>query len=289
MHESIISAKSLRDLLSQKPVILDCRYSLQDPRLGETLYTESHIPSAFYCNLDKHLSSPRTITGGRHPLPSPAQAAATFASWGIHRFSHVVVYDDNRMGFAARAWFMLTALGVSHVQILNGGFSAWKQAGFALDKRRPQAHRGTLTASGGWPGVIDYDALSHEINNLDYCLIDSRETERYLGLKEPIDPVAGHIPGALNQPWQNITDDQGFVRPLAEQQSLWQPLLAHAGGDKPIVYCGSGVTACVNLLSLHLCGISTARLYGGSWSDWCARPQAEIEAGTESSTSDLQA
>jgi thiosulfate/3-mercaptopyruvate sulfurtransferase len=274
MHSSVISVTALHGLLNTRPVIvLDCRYSLQDPHLGERLYSEGHIPGAFYCNLDQHLSGPRAVHGGRHPLPEPAQLAATLARWGITPLSHVVVYDDNRLGFAARAWYLLRAMGIQDVQVLDGGFNAWKQAHHPLDKRSPGIRRGHLRAPATWPDVVDYTRLCAE---LTHCtLIDSREAVRYRGDSEPIDPVAGHIPGARNQPWLNITDSDGFILPIDAQRQLWQPLLPDAAAPA-VVYCGSGVTACVNLLSLHLCGYTDVRLYAGSWSDWCSRPEAPI-------------
>lgn len=281
MNSTIISASSLNDLLPEKPVILDCRYSLQDSKLGEQQYLAGHIPGAHYCSLDLDLSSPTQIDkgqqhGGRHPLPNREELAHTFSQWGITRFSQVVIYDDSRLGFAARAWWLLRAMGVQDVTLLDGGFKAWHNAGFAIDKRIPPARSGQLKTPMIWPDIAHHDMVKEFSEQQTAHLIDSRETNRYLGLEEPIDPVAGHIPNATNLPWQEVTDEHGFIKPDDFHYQRW----AQFNSPKPLViYCGSGVTACVNLLSLHLAGRDDALLYAGSWSDWCSYSDAPIAIG----------
>lgn len=276
MNSTIISASSLNDLLPEKPVILDCRYSLQDPKLGEQQYLAGHIPTAHYCSLDLDLSSPAQQHGGRHPLPDREELARTFSQWGITQFSQVVIYDDSRLGFAARAWWLLRAMGVQDITLLDGGFKAWQNAGFAIDKRIPPARSGQLKAPMLWPDVAHHTMVQEFSEQQTAHLIDSRETNRYLGLEEPIDPVAGHIPNACNLPWQEVTDEHGFIKPDNFHYQRW----AQFSGPEPLViYCGSGVTACVNLLSLHLAGRDDALLYAGSWSDWCSYPEAPVAMG----------
>jgi thiosulfate/3-mercaptopyruvate sulfurtransferase len=276
MNSTIISAASLLAMLPENPVILDCRFSLQDPASGEQQYLQGHIPGAHYCSLDLDLSGPKQQHGGRHPLPDKQALASTFAHWGINRFSQVVVYDDSRMGFAARAWWLLRAMGVQDVTLLNGGYQAWVNAGNPVDKRIPPTRTSQLKAPIAWPDIAHLDMVKEASLSGNATLVDSRESNRYLGLEEPIDPVAGHIPGAINNPWQDITDSEGFIQPDEFHYQRWSEL----DGSAPlIVYCGSGVTACVNLLSLHLAGRDEALLYPGSWSDWCSYSDADIATG----------
>ena len=283
MNSSIISATALHALLPEKPVILDCRFALQNPQLGQQQYVQGHIPGVYYCDLDQHLSGPRQAHGGRHPLPDLHTFADTLSGWGITRFSQVVVYDDSRMAFAARAWWLLRAMGVNDVAILNGGYSAWTAAGYELDRRASASRPGKITAPAAWPDTVNYATVKDFSEQGNATLIDSRETPRYLGYEEPIDPVAGHIPGAINMPWQQITDAQGFILPTEAHVQHW------SGVDAAlplVVYCGSGVTACVNLLSLHMAGRDDVLLYPGSWSDWCSYSDAPIATGTTEALTD---
>jgi thiosulfate/3-mercaptopyruvate sulfurtransferase len=232
--------------------------------LGAEQYQQGHIPGAYYLNLETQLSAPVTAHGGRHPLPTAESFSQTMNSMGVSSQSLIVVYDDSRMAYAARAWWLLRYFGHSQVLILDGGFNAWKALGGALDRRSPGARKGNFKARPQNKWILERDAIIAKGESL--CLIDSREAKRFAGIEEPIDPVAGHIPGARNYFWQEVTDEQGFVKPLAEQLARWKSLPAQA---EPVVYCGSGVTACVNLLSLEMSGID-AQLYPGSWSDWCS-------------------
>jgi thiosulfate/3-mercaptopyruvate sulfurtransferase len=184
----------------------------------------------------------------------------------------VVIYDDNRFAFAARCWWLLRYLGHANIQLLDGGFAAWRAAGFDVTSSVPTARRGNFQArvQQGW--TVDHAEVAAISRSGGAVLIDSREPPRFRGEVEPIDPVAGHIPGAVNFSWQEVTDEQGFVTAASQHNERWREL---AGADK-VVYCGSGVTACVNLLSLELAGLS-GRLYPGSWSDWCQREGYPVE------------
>jgi thiosulfate/3-mercaptopyruvate sulfurtransferase len=256
--------------------LIDCRFSLAQPDWGQQQYQAEHIPNAYYLDLNRDLSSPVGRHGGRHPLPDVATLAAKLSRCGIYSASTsptgtptlVIAYDDARFAFAARLWWLLRYLGHSQVAILDGGWTAWKAAG------HPTSHVPTPPGSGQFvpqpqpQQVFTIDQVKTRKDLSTVALIDSREGERYRGEREPIDPVAGHIPGALNYPWQEVTDAQGLARSPAAQQQRWATLPPET--DEIIVYCGSGVTACVNLLSLELAGISTGKLYAGSWSDWCS-------------------
>jgi thiosulfate/3-mercaptopyruvate sulfurtransferase len=249
-------------------VVVDCRFSLADPSLGRRLYSDSHIPGAHYLDLNQDLSSPVQPHGGRHPLPNLDQFASKLTAMGVRSgedATWVVAYDDSRFAFASRLWWLLRYLGHDQVAVLDGGFQGWQAAGYSVTADLPQPRVGSFIPQVRPERAVDIATVQARQNGV--VLVDSREAERYRGEHEPIDPVAGHIPGAVNYPWQEVTDPQGYVLPELVQQQRWATLPPY---QELIVYCGSGVTACVNLLSLEIAGISSAKLYPGSWSDWCS-------------------
>lgn len=252
-------------------VVIDCRFALPEPELGLAQYTAGHIPGAHYCHLERDLSAPVAATGGRHPLPAPARFCVAMAALGIGTETPVVAYDDSGLAFASRLWWMLTALGYTRVQVLDGGWSAWQDAGGPVTAAKPDPQPVAPHVAANYAGAVDFADIGALLAD-GAQLIDAREPARYRGEVEPIDPVAGHIPGSLNYPWQDATDGSGKALPVAAQCERWQPL---ADSGDLVVYCGSGVTACVNILSLALAGRSDVRLYSGSWSDWCARLPSE--------------
>ncbi|MEG4418936.1 sulfurtransferase [Microcoleus sp. LAD1_D5] len=249
-------------------VIIDCRFSLADPELGQKQYQESHIPGAFYLDLNRDLASSVGKHGGRHPLPNIEELAEKLRASGINSAETLVVaYDDSRLAFAARLWWLLRYMGHSKVALLDGGFSGWKAAGYPVTNILPEPREGKFVPHLQQDLAVDIEAVKARKDLPGKVLVDSRESERYEGLREPIDPIAGHIPGAVNYPWQGVTDETGKVRSASEQKQRWTEL---EKAEEIIVYCGSGVTACVNLLSLEIAGIPDAKLYVGSWSDWCS-------------------
>ncbi|MEG4171330.1 MULTISPECIES: sulfurtransferase [unclassified Microcoleus] len=249
-------------------VIIDCRFSLADPELGQKQYQESHIPGAFYLDLNRDLSSSVGKHGGRHPLPNIEELADKLSAIGINSPETLVVaYDDSRLAFAARLWWLLRYMGHSKVALLDGGFSGWKAAGYPVTNILPDPREGKFVAHLQQDLAVDIETVKERKDLPGNVLVDSRESERYEGLREPIDPIAGHIPGAVNYPWQGVTDETGKVRSASEQKHRWTEL---EKAEEIIVYCGSGVTACVNLLSLEIAGVPDAKLYVGSWSDWCS-------------------
>lgn len=265
----VVSAEWLLQHLNDSQVaIVDCRFSLSNTELGEQQYYTSHIPGAKYLHLNRDLSSPLQKHGGRHPLPDPAQLANKLAEIGVNfQETLVVAYDDSRFAFAARLWWLLRYLGHDRVALLDGGFTGWLKAGNPVTNTLPSTNPGTFVPQLRSDLFIDIETVKAKKDLPSVVLVDSRESERYLGEREPIDPIAGHIPGAVNYPWQDFSDLQGYIRPLDEQHQRWKDL---EKAEEIIVYCGSGVTACVNLLSLQMAGISTTKLYAGSWSDWCS-------------------
>lgn len=283
----IVSCQWLAENLNNAQlVIADCRFDLKQPDSGAQHYATAHIPGAVYFHLDHDLSSPVQQHGGRHPLPDLSQLAAKLSTIGITRNETLVVaYDDSRFAFAARLWWLLRYLGHDRVALLDGGFKTWQNLGHPTTSEIPTSK---IPTSGINPGtfrpevrpelLVDIEAVKTRKDQPGVLLIDSREPERYRGEYEPIDPVAGHIPGALNAFWKDVTDIQGRAKPIDWHQTYWanlghEPDQKLANAREIIVYCGSGVTACVNLLSLELAGIPGGKLYAGSWSDWCSYEQ----------------
>lgn len=266
--QSVVSASWLLEHLDDPQVtIADCRFSLADPELGFVQYRASHIQGAYYLDLNRDLSSPVGQHGGRHPLPNPDQLANKLSAMGVNSQTLVVAYDDSHFAFAARLWWLLRYLGHDRVAVLNGGFKGWQVAGYPVTDAIPTPQMATFVPQMQRSQVVDIAAVKARLDCPGVVLVDSRESDRYLGKREPIDKIAGHIPGAVNYPWQEVSDAQGYLRSHAEQRRHWEKL---EGAEEILVYCGSGVTACVNLLSLELAGIHTGKLYAGSWSDWCS-------------------
>ncbi|MGG6267640.1 sulfurtransferase [Leptolyngbya sp. AN03gr2] len=242
--------------------IADCRFALMQPELGRQQYEAGHLPGAYYFDLNQDLSSPVQKHGGRHPLPDPDRLSTKLSAMGITSSTLVIAYDDSRFGFAARFWWLLRYLGHDRVKVLDGGFTNWKNSDYPITTIEPPSKSGNFTPQIRTDWIVDIEAVKANKDLSNVALIDSREAERYRGEREPIDPIAGHIPGAVNYPWQAATDDRGFLK-----SQDWSNLKSK---DEILVYCGSGVTACVNLLSLADSGIDHAKLYPGSWSDWCS-------------------
>lgn len=263
---NIVSAAWLYEHLEDRQLaIADCRFSLADPEIGWQQYQSSHIPGAYYLDLNRDLSSLVGKHGGRHPLPNPNDLADKLSAMGIDSETVVIAYDDSRFAFAARLWWLLRYLGHNRVGVLDGGFSGWLAAGYPVTDVIPQPRQTKFVPQIQPSQVVDVEAVKARKDLPGVVLVDAREGDRYRGEREPIDPIAGHIPGAVNYPWQEVTDTQGYLKSVAEQRTRWEKL---EPAQEIIVYCGSGVTACVNLLSLEMAGIHTGKLYAGSWSDW---------------------
>ncbi len=249
-------------------VIIDCRFQLGDANWGYQQYLTSHIEGAYYLDLAKDLSAPVAQHGGRHPLPDEDLLAKKFAEMGINMGETLVVtYDSSRFAFAARLWWLLRYLGHDRVAILDGGWQGWCNDGYPVTESLPTPQQGNFIAQAYPDWIVEIETVKASQGMPSVILVDSRDSDRYRGEQEPIDPIAGHILGAINSPWQQVTDEAGYLCPLTVQKSLWTNC---EQSKEIIVYCGSGVTACVNLLSLELSGIKTAKLYPGGWSDWCS-------------------
>ncbi len=246
--------------------VVDCRFELGHAGSGADKYAQGHIPGAAYLHLEEDLSAPVGKHGGRHPLPAAAVFMAKLAVLGIALDTPVVVYDDSRFAFASRFWWMARSLGYTNIRLLNGGWAAWLKSGGEVTQQSPQQDAVAAPPTSEYINRVDIEGLRLALGR-GALLVDSREERRYLGLEEPIDPVAGHIPGALNFPWQEVSNEQGRLLDVAQHIDRWRHL---EPGQELVVYCGSGVTACVNILSLARAGRNDVALYAGSWSDWCS-------------------
>lgn len=253
---------------NSKVVIVDCRFQLTQPEWGYRQYSIAHIPGAFYLDLAKDLSAPVNRHGGRHPLPEIDFLAQKLAQMGIILGETLVIaYDDSRFAFAARLWWLLRYLGHERVALLDGGWNGWQESAYPVSSEVPAPRSGNFVPRPNLNWIIDLETVKVKKDLPSVVLVDSRDGDRYRGEREPIDPIAGHIPGAVNSPWQAVSNESGFLQPLSTQQQLWAN---YQQADEIIVYCGSGVTACVNLFSMVLIGIDKAKLYPGGWSDWCS-------------------
>lgn len=278
MYKTLINTQTLVARLEQKDqIVFDCRFNLADPSAGERAYQAGHIPGAFYLNLDQDLSSPITATTGRHPLPTPEQLANKLAVYGLNDNTQVFVYDDISGAFAARAWWLLRWLGHKAVAVLDGGWPAWIAQGGSLEQNTPALPQqvGNFKAQLQANYFLTTDALSQAH---PYQIIDARSSERFRGELEPIDPIAGHIPGALNRP---LTDNlvNGQLKPASQLKQDWEAKLAGKAPEAIVHMCGSGVSACHNLLAMEVAGLSGSRLYVGSWSEWIRDPTRRVATG----------
>ena len=269
MNGYLVDRKWLKQqLYNPQVVVVDCRFKLADPNWGEESYRTSHIKGAYYLDLDRDLSSEVQRHGGRHPLPDSNILAEKFARMGIIKNETLVIaYDDSRFAFAARLWWLLRYLGHDSVALLDGGWNDWIEHNYPVSSTIPKSKVGNFEAEPNLDWLVDINTVKSALNSDSVIVVDSRDRDRYLGITEPIDPIAGSIEGAVNSPWKQVTNELGFLQPSATQQQLWND---YQQADEIIVYCGSGVTACVNLFSLHLTGFENTKLYPGGWSDWCS-------------------
>ena len=268
----IISAANLKAILNDDHlVIFDCRFSLSSPESGMAEYETAHIPSSRYLHLDRDLSDPMgNPEFGRHPLPDPTHFASSMASKGVDDDSLVVVYDDSGGAFASRLWWMMKWLGHEAVSVLDGGWRGWLAAKGAVQTSISPVEKSTFARKENTALL----ARATELLDQDVNLIDSRSAERYSGEAEPIDPVAGHIPGAVNRPWmENLDEDGKFLSPQKLRARFADLDLA----DRTIFYCGSGVTACHNILATQIAGLPMPQLYAPSWSGWISDETRPVE------------
>ena len=262
-------------------VILDCRFALEDPDYGRCSYAEGHIDGAQYADLERHLSGP-VIKGvtGRHPLPAAGTFAEQLRAWGVSADTDVVLYDDGPGAYAARAWWLLAWLGKRDgVFILDGGLKAWHAAGFPLSLDAPVVERGTFAGTPDNRLLLDAEHLQKRLGQPGLTLIDARAQPRFRGEVEPIDPIAGHIPGAQCAAFNENLGSDGRFLPAEQLKQRFAAQLQGRSPEELVAYCGSGVTACHNLFALSLAGYPLGKLYAGSWSEWITDPTRAIATG----------
>lgn len=280
MHTTLITPADLQShYRPENWVIVDCRFDLNDTEAGRRAYESAHIPGAVYAHLDDDLSG-AIIPGttGRHPLPTVEAAADLFSLWGIDEKVQVIAYDDKGGGIASRLWWVLRWLGHDTVAVLDGGWPAWQAANLPLSDRPANVRPRQFTAKPGSMPVANAAQVERFRKDPAFTVVDSRTPERYRGEVEPIDPVAGHIPGAVNLPFPaNLADGQ-FL-PADQLRARFAEGLGNQPSDQVVFYCGSGVTACHNLLAYAHAGLGDAVLYPGSWSEWIVGGEREVETG----------
>lgn len=264
MFTTLIDVESLLEsYTNQDWLIIDARYDLADKGAGRKAYLQGHIPGAIYVDLHDDLSRPPTTNKGRHPLPTEDAMNELFSELGINDATQVIVYDNAFGAFAARLWWMLRHMQHSQVAVLDGGWQAWEAAVAEIDSKIEQANSSNFKKTARKQDVIDIK----QIENVD-LLIDSREPARYRGEIEPIDKVAGHIPGAINRFWKQNLSENGCFKEKAKLHAEFQQIFASTPAKESVFYCGSGVTACHNLLAAVHAGLEQPKLYAGSWSEW---------------------
>ena len=276
--QPIISSAELYENLNNPDwAILDCRFDFDDPKLGYREYLEGHIPGSLYVDLERDLSS-AIIPGktGRHPLPDKMVLAERFSSWGIDSTTRVVIYDNKNGALAARLWWLLRWLGHENAAILDGGWPAWDVKVYPVETVEASRAPREFLLSERPQIVVDVDYVEKIRLDPDYLLVDSRAAERYWGINETIDPVAGHIPGAVTAPYSSNLDENGrFLSPDLLKERF-ENLLGGLPAENVVFYCGSGVTACHNIAAMIVTGFDMPKLYAGSWSEWITDPARPV-------------
>ncbi len=299
MYTTLISAEELQALLAErKPLrVFDCSFDLMQPLTGKQKYLEAHIPGAVYANLDTDLSAKhgargahgvltaqegedQPASGGRHPLPNREKFAAWLSSVGFSNDMQAVVYDRNGANYCGRLWWMLKWAGHEAVAVLDGGLQAWQAAGGPLASGEEASHFQTNFALGAEKAVLlDAATVAAGLNRASQTIVDARAPARFRGEVEPLDPVAGHIPGALNRPFSQNLGEDGKFKSAEQLKAEFDALLAGRDPAGVVHQCGSGVSAVPNLLAMEIAGLGRTGLYAGSWSDWCSDPARPVATG----------
>ena len=257
-------------------VVFDTRHDLMNPDKGPQAYAAGHIPGAYFLHTDHDLAGPKTGKNGRHPLPDLGVFAAKINAAGVKPGTQVVVYDDLSGNFAVRLWWMLRWLGHDKVALLDGGFPLWAKEGRPTTKEVPPKREGAFVPRPHLGDVVDAHFVDRFRETDEITLLDARTAERFKGLQEPVDPVAGHVPGAVNRFWQKNLNPDGTFKAGDQLRREYDEMLAGADPSRVVHMCGSGVTACHNLFAMELAGLPSGKLYPGSWSEWCADPARAV-------------
>ena len=275
-YSTIVSGEVLAAHLNDPDCrVFDCRHQLSDVGYGEKVYAEGHVPGAFFMHLDRDLSSAMNGLNGRHPLPDPHVLGKKLGAAGVSRQTQVVIYDDAGGMVAGRLWWLLRWLGHDRVALLDGGINQWVKEGRLLSGELPKfAPVVFKIAQRDW--VVTTDEVLANIDTNEFCIVDARAPDRFRGENETLDPIGGHIPGALNRFFRDNLDASGLFRTAVELRREFLGLFAGIAPENTVMQCGSGVTACHNLLAMEIAGLHGARLYAGSWSEWCSDPARPV-------------
>jgi thiosulfate/3-mercaptopyruvate sulfurtransferase len=279
-YTTLVSAATLQQNLDNPNwVIVDCRFSLFDAEAGAYAYRHGHIPNARYAHLDKDLSSTITDYTGRHPLPDFRQLAQKLGTWGINNTSQVVAYDDAGGAFAGRLWWLLRCLGHERVAVLDGGIKYWQKLELPVTTTLPAIKPATFRPYLNTACWLNALQVQNGLAQRSICLIDARTPKRYRGEQEPVDPVAGHIPHALNRAFQLNLDNSGLFLSTGQLHDQFSRLIGDTSPEQVVHTCGSGVTACHNLLAMEHAGLTGSKLYAGSWSEWIRDKNRPVAVG----------
>lgn len=260
-------------------IVCDCRHDLADVEAGRRAYAESHIPGARFVHLDGDLSAPKTGRNGRHPLPDPQAFARRLGELGIANTKQVIAYDASGGPYAARLWWMLRWLGHDAAAVLDGGWNAWLNARQSITNQISGMEAARFTPRIRPDTAADANAIAAQLGQSGPLLLDARIPTRYRGENETLDPVAGHIPGAVNRPWQLNLDPAGKFKSPGALKREFAAVVGSTAAPAVTHYCGSGVTACHNLLAMEIAGLQGSRLYPGSWSEWVSDPARPVANG----------
>jgi thiosulfate/3-mercaptopyruvate sulfurtransferase len=275
MNSTILSPEQFKALLEKEHGvrIFDCRFDLGSTEAGLYAWQKGHIPGAHYAHLDRNLSAAKSGKNGRHPLPDPESWKTQREQWGLEADTPILCYDNQGGIFAARLWWMLKSTGHNRVWVLDGGFSAWKEAGGAVSQDVPPAPQATKLQASPYQGLIIREEVLENLDIRQFTLLDARAPDRFVGQNEVLDPVGGHIPEAINRFFRENLQESGTFKSAEE---LNRDFSALHPPEKLVHLCGSGVTACHNLLAMELAGLTGSRLYAGSWSEWCCHEDHPI-------------
>jgi thiosulfate/3-mercaptopyruvate sulfurtransferase len=276
MFTTLISVTDLAAHLAGPDwLVIDCRHDLADTETGRRAYAQSHIPGARFMHLDDDLSGPKTGTNGRHPLPDVEKFCARLAALGMRNDTQVVAYDASGGYYAARLWWMLRWVGHKRVAVLDGGWDAWLKSGSPVTAQLPAPQTGAFNATAR-DIAVDARFVLERLGQPHTIVIDARSADRFRGENETLDPVGGHIPGAINRFFKHNLGADGRFKPATALRKEYAELLGAAAPHQVVHQCGSGVTACHNLLAMEIAGLSGSKLYPGSWSEWCSDPQRPV-------------
>ncbi len=280
MHDKIVSCAELAAHLTDPDwIILDCQHDLMNHTFGREAYAREHIPGAHFVAMEGDMAGTKTGSNGRHPLPTPAALEAVFGRLGVSAGRQVVAYDGSQNNYAGRVWWTLRWLGHHAVAVLDGGLGKWKAEGRVLTADVPVPRAAVFTARPDDSRRVAVSAIVANLGKPGMKVVDARAAERYSGATEPIDPVAGHIPGALLRFGKDNIKPDGTYKGAADLKAEFRQLLGDTPPEQVVHQCGSGVSACNNLIAMELAGLSGAKLYVGSWSEWCADPSRPVATG----------